>query len=249
MSIGLVLQGSSFILASWAQNVLIQFETVKKLQIWHLLLTQGVMFGVGMGLLYVAAAPLPNQWFDKRRGLANGVCAAGSGAGGILFSICTNLMIENISLQWAFRITAICVIFANTIVIIVLKDRIKIISARYKSFELSHLKNMGFVSVVMWGFLMIFGYTTTMYSLSDFAISIGLNAQEGSVITGMFAAGTMLGRPTMGLLADMIGRINLSIICTIGTALTCFLIWIFATSYGVMIFFAFIHGTKSIYGC
>jgi len=200
------------------------------------------MFGIGMGLLFVSAAPLPNQWFSKRRALAMGLCAAGSGAGGVLFSICTNLMIENISLAWSFRITAICSVAVNSVVIIVLKDRIKIISARYKSFDLSLLRNFGFLCVIGWGFVMLFGYVSVMYSLSDFAVSIGLSQQQGSVITGMFSAGIMIGRPTMGFLADRIGRINLSIICTIGTALTCFLIWMFATSYGVMIFFATIHG-------
>ena len=200
------------------------------------------MFGIGMGLLFVAAAPLPNQWFNKRRALAMGICAAGSGVGGVLFSICTNLMIENISLVWAFRITAFCIFFVNSIVILVLKDRIKIISARYRSFDVSLLRNLGFVSVILWGFLMLFGYVSVMYSLSDFAVSIGLTQQQGSVITGMFSAGVMIGRPTMGFLGDTIGRINLSIICTIGTALTCFFIWMFATSYRVMIFFALIHG-------
>jgi MFS family permease len=200
------------------------------------------MFGVGMGLLFVAAAPLPNQWFNKRRALAMGICAAGSGAGGVLFSICTNLMIENISLAWAFRITAITFLAVNSVVIIVVKDRIKIISARYKSFDMSLLKNLGFASVILWGFIMLFGYVAVMYSLSDYAVSVGLTQQQGSVITGMFSAGIMIGRPTMGYLGDTIGRINLSIICTIGTALTCFFIWTFATSYGVMIFFATIHG-------
>jgi MFS family permease len=102
---------------------------------------------------------------------------------------------------------------------------------------------MGFVSVILWGFVMLFGYVSVMYSLSDFAISIGLTAQQGSVVTGLFSAGIMVGRPTMGFLGDMIGRINLSIICTIGTSLTCYLIWMFATSYGVLIFFALIFGT------
>jgi len=194
-------------------------------------------------MLFVAAAPLPNQWFNKRRALAMGICAAGSGAGGLLFSICTNLMIENISLAWAFRITAICIFVVNSVVIVVLKDRIKLISAKYKSFDVSLLKNPGFLSVIMWGFIMLFGYVAVMYSLSDYAVSVGLTQQQGSVVTGMFSAGIMIGRPTMGFLGDTIGRINLSIICTIGTSLTCFFIWMFATSYGVMIFFAIIHGT------
>lgn len=203
------------------------------------------MFGIGMGMLFVAAAPLPNQWFNKRRALAMGICAAGSGAGGLLFSICTNLMIQNISLAWAFRISAICIFAVNSVVILVLRDRIKLISAKYKSFDLSLLKNFGFLSVIMWGFIMLFGYVAVMYSLSDYAVSVGLTQQQGSVVTGMFSAGIMIGRPTMGFLADRIGRINLSIICTIGTALTCFFIWMFATSYGVMIFFATIHGHLS----
>ena len=203
------------------------------------------MFGIGMGLSFVAAAPLPNQWFNKRRALAMGICAAGSGAGGVLFSICTNLMIENLGLAWAFRITAICIFTVNSVVVVVLKDRIKVISARYRSFDISLLRNLGFVSIIIWGFLTLFGYVSVMYSLSDFAVSIGLTAQQGSVITGMFSAGVMIGRPTMGFLGDTMGRINLSIICTLGTSLTCFFIWMFATSYGVMIFFAIIHGTLS----
>jgi MFS family permease len=89
---------------------------------------------------------------------------------------------------------------------------------------------------------MLFGYVSVMYSLSDFAVSVGLSAQQGSVVTGMFSAGIMIGRPTMGFVGDTMGRINLSILCTIGTALTCFFIWMFATSYGVLIFFALIHG-------
>lgn len=171
-----------------------------------------------------------------------GICASGSGAGGVLFSICTNLMIQNISLAWAFRITAIITFAVNSIVIVVLRDRIKVISARYRSFDLSLLRNLGFVSVILWGFVMLFGYVSVMYSLSDFAVSVGLSQQQGSVITGMFSAGIMIGRPTMGFVGDTIGRINLSIICTICTALTCFVIWMFAMSYGVMIFFALIHG-------
>jgi len=244
MAIGLVLQGGSFLLASWAKRVLPHpIAEPPLMEIWQLFLTQGAMFGIGMGLLFVASAPLPNQWFNKRRALAMGICAAGSGAGGVLFSICTNLMIENISLQWSFRITAICILVVNTGVIIVLKDRIKIISARYRSFDRLLLRNPGFLSVVFWGFAMLFGYVSVMYSLSDFAISIGLSARQGSVVTGMFSAGVMIGRPTMGVIGDSIGRINLSILCTLGTALTCFLIWMFATSYGVLILFALCNGT------
>jgi len=70
------------------------------------------------GFLVFRFRTLPNQWFNKPRALAMGLCAAGSGPGDVLFSLCTNLMIETSH----FHITAICILVVNTIVIIVLKD-------------------------------------------------------------------------------------------------------------------------------
>ena len=124
-------------------------------------------------IIICAAAPLPNQWFNKRPDLARGICVAGTRAGGILFFICTNLIIENISLGGPFRITAIS-IFVNTIVNIIMRDRIKIISARYHWLELSLVRNLGFVAVIFWGFVLLFGYVSVFYSLSDFSVSAGL---------------------------------------------------------------------------
>ncbi|KAG1086124.1 hypothetical protein G6F42_021115 [Rhizopus arrhizus] len=39
-------------------------------QIWHLYLTQGVVFGTGASCIYVAIMGVAPQWFGKRRGLA-----------------------------------------------------------------------------------------------------------------------------------------------------------------------------------
>jgi MFS family permease len=54
-----------------------------------------------------------------------------------------------------------------------------------------------------------------------------------------------IGRPFVGYFSDAAGRINLAGFCTFLAGLFCFVIWIFAKSYGVLIFFAIIVGTVS----
>lgn len=48
--------------------------------LWHLILTQGVLYAIGGSLLYSPAAIYLDQWFVKRKGLAFGVMWAGVGA-------------------------------------------------------------------------------------------------------------------------------------------------------------------------
>lgn len=42
-------------------------------KIWHLFLSQGVAFGIGMGFIMVSSTPITAQWFDKKRALALGM--------------------------------------------------------------------------------------------------------------------------------------------------------------------------------
>lgn len=51
-------------------------------QYWHLVLSQGVCVGVGMGCLAVPSLAVPSAWFTTRLPLANGVIVSASGFGG-----------------------------------------------------------------------------------------------------------------------------------------------------------------------
>jgi MFS family permease len=93
--IGVVLETVSFIGASFATNI------------WHLFLSQGICFGWGMGFLFVGSVGIAAQWFTTHRSLANGCCAAGSGLGGLIYSLSAQAMIRNIGLPWAFRTLAV----------------------------------------------------------------------------------------------------------------------------------------------
>ncbi|KAF9312084.1 hypothetical protein BG003_006646 [Podila horticola] len=80
--IGIVIESLGFIIASFAT------------QLWHLYLTQGFMFGVGGGLVFFSSVSVTAQYFDKKRGLANGIAVAGSGIGGLAVAPLTRLTVK-----------------------------------------------------------------------------------------------------------------------------------------------------------
>ena len=214
-------------------------------KIWQLFLSQGVCFGVGMGFLFVGSVGVIPQWFTKRRSLANGIGTAGSGIGGMMYSLATNAMIERLGVEWAFRILGILAFAVNTVCAILIKDRNKAIGAKQLSFDYRLFRRYEFWLVLGWGFFSMMGYIVLLFSLPNYAVSIGLSARQGSIVGALLNLGQGLGRPLVGVFSDTAGRINLAGFCTFLAGLFCLVIWVFARSFGVIIFFAILVGTVS----
>jgi MFS family permease len=86
------------------------------------------------------------------------------------------------------------------------------------------------------------GYIVLLFSLPSYARTIGLSAQQGSIIGAVFNLGQALGRPPIGYFSDSIGRLNMAGSMTFLVGVFCLLIWIFAKSFGVLIFFSLVGG-------
>ncbi|KAI9655396.1 MAG: hypothetical protein M1821_005544 [Bathelium mastoideum] len=212
-------------------------------EIWQLFLSQGVCFGWGMGFLFVGSVGVPPQWFSKRRSLANATAAAGSGFGGLIYSLAANAMIERISLPWAFRILGILAFSVNTICALLMKDRNKQIGSSQLAFDYKLFKRVEFLLLLGWGFFSMLGYIVLLFSLPNFATSVGLTQKQGSVVGAILNLGQGLGRPPIGYFSDSVGRINMATAMTFLSGLFALVVWIFAKSYGVVIFYALIGGS------
>ncbi|KAK5166724.1 uncharacterized protein LTR77_008268 [Saxophila tyrrhenica] len=180
-------------------------------QIWHLFLSQGVCFGFGLGFLYITAAPTLGQWFLKKRSLAVGIASSGAGFGGLAYNLAAGAGVESLGVQWTYRLLALCTLVANLICSILLKDRNTAVKPQPRG--LNNLREFGHVSVVLiisWGAFTELGYIVLLYSLPNYAQSIGLSAQQGSVVGAVLNLGLAFGRPAVGFLSDSFGRIDVA---------------------------------------
>ncbi|KAL8674556.1 MAG: hypothetical protein Q9168_001074 [Polycauliona sp. 1 TL-2023] len=214
-------------------------------EIWQLFLSQGVCFGLGMGFLFVGSVGIVPQWFTTKRSLANGIATAGSGIGGLMYSLATNAMIQSLGIGWAFRILGILAFTVNTVCALLMKDRNKTIGSTQLAFDHTLFKKREYLLTLAWGFFSMLGYIVLLFSLPSYATSIGLSSKQGSIVGALLNLGQGLGRPAVGMVSDSVGRINIAFLCTFVAGLLCLVIWIFAKSFGVLVFFAVLVGTVS----
>ncbi|KAK2879386.1 hypothetical protein FQN49_000929 [Arthroderma sp. PD_2] len=231
LNFGVVLQTVAFIGASFAT------------QKWHIFLSQGVCFGFGIGVIFVTSVSIIPQWFQRKRSIANSLAAAGSGLGGLAYSLATGALIPNVGLGWTFRVLGLCSFAINLIASNLMRNRNKAIGSRYRAFHFPLLRRPEFLLLQAWGMLSLLGYVVVLFSLPNFAFSIGLSQKQGSIAGALLNLGQALGRPVVGLVSDRYGRFNMAILCTIFCGFLCLAVWIPSSNLGVLLFFAVIVGT------
>lgn len=165
--------------------------------------------------------------------------------GGLMYSLATNAMIQSFGVGWAFRILGILAFTVNFVCAILMKDRNKAIGSSQLAFDYTMFARLEYLLVLGWGFFSMLGYIVLLFSLPSYATSIGLSSKQGATVGALLNLGQGLGRPCVGIVSDNVGRINVAFCLTFIAGLFCLVIWIFAKSFGVLVFFALSVGTVS----
>jgi nitrate/nitrite transporter NarK len=139
-----------------------------------------------MGLCSNAPAPVIPQWFDKKRSFANAIATAGSGFGGLVYSLATNAMISNLGLAWAFRILAIVAFVVNAFCSLIMRDRNKEVGSIHVAFHRELFRYQEVWLLMAWGIFSILGYIILIFSITDYAQTVGFTAGQGSLAAAMF---------------------------------------------------------------
>lgn len=229
--LGVALETASLIGASFARTI------------WQLFLSQGICFGLGMGFLFVASVGIVPQWFTTRRSLANGFATSGSGLGGLIYSLATGAMIPSIGLGWTFRVLGILACVVNTICALLIRDRNKAIGSSQLAFDHKLFQRPEYLLLCAYGWFSILAYVVLIFSLANYAQSIGLSASQAAIVSALFNLGQAFGRPPIGYFSDAVGRVNMAGLMTFLSGVFVLVIWVFAKSYGVLVFYALIGGS------
>ncbi|EME45344.1 hypothetical protein DOTSEDRAFT_87718 [Dothistroma septosporum NZE10] len=212
-------------------------------QVWHLFLSQGACFGYGMGFLYITGSAVLPQWFSKRRSLAVGLASSGAGFGGLAYNLGVGAGLESIGWRKTYIVLAIVTLVVNLACAVLLKDRNKLVQTHKRAFDIREMTHLSTWLIVIWGWMTELGYIVLLYSLPNYALSMGLTARQGSIVGAVLNLGLALGRPPIGYLSDSFGRINVAGIMTALCAIFIFGLWIPAKSYALLLTFALFSGT------
>lgn len=219
--------------------------------IGELYFTYGILLGVANGFLFGCNSVVIPGWFLKKRALANGITHIGVGAGGLSLSFAVYAIINKTgSHKWAMRMLGIMALVLNSIAVALTKVRKPKIPPPKKTslqllqevYDFKVYKSMSLQYCTWWSTLTNMGYVILLFSLSNFALSLGLSTQQATTTLALFNGAQIIGRPSMGYFSEKLGRVNYTIICMVLTILFLGPFWFNITTYREIMPFSFLLG-------
>lgn len=232
---------ASMLLGVFCETIALIGASLSK-EIWQLYLSF-ICLGWGVGLQYVATVGVVPQWFSKHRGLASGTAAAGSGTGGVIYTLAANAMIDRFGVPWTYGVLCIIQFVVNSLCATLIRNRNRQVGAKQVAINLSLFRRFEYWLLLSWAFFSILGFLVLLFCLPDYASSIGLTDSQGAISAALFNVGQAFGRPVMGYYADTVGRINMASIMSLLCGVFCFAVWIPGRDYGVLILFSLLGGS------
>lgn len=221
MGISLGLYVLSFLLASFAT------------QVWHLILTQGIMCGLFGGMVYgpvylIVRPILPRsrisnlrlidfaklaEWFKINLSLAGGIVFCGSCFGGTVFPPLIVALVQHVSFQWTLRIFALLVATVGGLAVLCVERRVaaadessllKKPEERVEPSDWTFFSDPLFLAVACTITLQGFFYSSIAVYLPSYAVQYTTPVTSNLVLSAMNAA-SVVGQSSSGWLCDRYG--------------------------------------------
>jgi len=237
--VGVACMAAAPLLASAAQSIEMLY------------LTYSIGIGVGIGLTYVPSVGAVQPWFVHNRAFASGIAIAGIGAGNFLVPLLANWMIGLVGWRTAYQLLALAVLVLAGAAAFAIDDdparhgaqgaprteRTSLPGATLAEAMRSEPFWLLYVSSV----LVCVGLFVPMVHLATYAQDAGYSAAQGVTLVSLIGLGSLLGRFTIGGIADRVGRQPSLAVMYVGLGLMLILWWL-TTTYWVLVLFALLFG-------
>ncbi|OCH92818.1 MFS general substrate transporter [Obba rivulosa] len=211
-------------------------------QYYQYVLGQGVLFGLGVGMLFYPSLSAISTHFFKFRATALGVAVAGSGVGGVVYPIMLDRLFVKVGFGWAVRISGFIALAFCAVACATVTSRLPARTRSAPNLETKIIKDTPFLLVVIGSIFISLGLFIPFFYIVEFATSRGVSATMAFYVLSVMNAGGIFGRLAPSILSDSFGRFNLIVPCAFLTGLSALVIWIFADSLATIMVFAIVYG-------
>ncbi|KAJ3745449.1 major facilitator superfamily domain-containing protein [Lentinula detonsa] len=200
-------------------------------QVVQLVVFQGVLYAIGGSLLYIPCISYLSEWFNHRRGLANGVVFAGTGVGGILLPLILPPLLSSYGPPKTLRILSIAIVLLVVPLLPFIKGRLP--ESRNRAMgpsprgrgDVEWKKSVSFWVLVVANTFQGFGYFVPIVWLPTFASDLNLSSTTSSVAIALLNCGSVIGRLATGYLSDKVDPWLLGFSTLASTSAATFILW------------------------
>ncbi|OMJ28590.1 putative transporter ESBP6 [Smittium culicis] len=227
--LGTVIATSGFLLAS--------FST----QIWHLVLTQGIIYGLGCALLVNVSLTTASLWFDKHRNVAIGIVTGGGNIGSLLLVPIVTRFISFSTIDWAFRTLSILYFVFTGVCGFLIRPRVEF-KPPPSVIDFSMLKDPVAIMIFLSGMIMQVGYNAVVLYFPSNLVDIGVSQTTASNLIMVFSTALFISRISTSYFSKRLGEINIPIVFQAITAIIFLTMWYLSSSFSVLLAFYILFG-------
>jgi len=207
-----------------------------------LYVTYSIGLGLGVGLVYVPSVGAVQPWFEANRAFASGLAIAGIGAGNIAGPLLAAWWIERYGWRGAYQMLSLLILVLGLIAALALKRRVTEKKQPAEGIGLRDaLRTPGFWLLYASLVLICIPTFVPMVHLGPFAQDAGYSEKEAVALVSLIGLGSLIGRFTIGALADRLGRLPslAAMYAGLGAML---ILWWTGSAYWLLALFALVFG-------
>ena len=231
---GMVLIALGLLVTSWATSL------------WMVYLSYGLLVGLGIAFVYTPSIASVQPWFTARRGLAGGIASSGVGAGTLLVPVLVAMGIARMPWREAMQLLALAVLAVGLLASALLRRAPAAgrLGAGGTASGLSLGETLR-TPTFRWFYLATVLASPVMFipfaHLSASARDLGLDEALAVGLVGLIGVGSLVGRFSIGLLADRLGRAPTLVLMQLSMGMS-YLLWAAADGHAWLALFALWFG-------
>ncbi|XXH02848.1 hypothetical protein Hte_009236 [Hypoxylon texense] len=180
-------------------------------QYWQVVLAQGFVIGIGGGCLFVPSLAVIQPYFNSNLGLALGIAATGSSAGGVIYPVIFINLIDRVGFGWTVRVMGFVALATLLIPLAFSKMRTKPSAVR-SMIDTTAFVDGPFMLCVLACFLGYTGCYTAFYYTSYYAQANDWTTTNLALyLVPIMNGASAFGRALPNWLTDKIGATNVII--------------------------------------
>ncbi|OMJ29237.1 Riboflavin transporter MCH5 [Smittium culicis] len=178
-------------------------------------LTQGLIYGLGGGMVINPSILMSTLWFSKYRDLSIGIVSSGSGFGGMVIGPIIQVTIKQLGIVWSLRVLSFITLAVTGTTSFFLKARDKNFKPNNKKlFDLALFVKPYTLFLCIGGFFTELSYIIVTLYFPATAVSIGMTRSSASSTIMAFSAASGISRLLSGIFSKKFGP-NVTLIASL----------------------------------
>ncbi|EIW53525.1 MFS general substrate transporter [Trametes versicolor FP-101664 SS1] len=226
---------------------LMMVSLCQKDQAYQVFLSQGLLFGAGIGLLFSPSIAVLSHWFRKRRALVIGLSTGGSASGGVVFPVLLEQLIPKVGFGWAVRIMAFILLACLTVSCLTIRTRLPLsgnLSLR-TAIDFGGFRDPRYTLATIGAFLLFYTFFIPYFYIQIYADFRAVPAHTGHYLLAILNAMNIPSRILPGYIADKVGPLNVFVPCAAVCAVLILGLWLPSTNTAAIVAFAALYGLFS----